>query len=197
MLHITPVPLKKGDNLREENFFCGRTPACQIRLPSRFELDMTASQNGSQFTYPNENPPFKLNESNEALHKSTNPAAHTIPKVKSSLVPSALSVSLHLHAVSHSSSFLVFASLFLHQPWQLHNLSQSDLSRPSVPAEFIGGRKRMRTCHSSSTNPLTPSASVSHALYRVHSLACIPSLHIYIPAVCMQHVCTVNYKHKI
>lgn len=79
------------DNLGEKkNFFCSCTPECQIRLQGCFELDMTASQNGSQFTYPNENPPFKSNESNEASHKSTNPTAHTI--LKSSPFPSPLSL---------------------------------------------------------------------------------------------------------
>lgn len=157
MLQITPVPVKKGIICEGKNFFCGCTPEFQIRLLSWFELDMTVSQNGSQFTYPNENPPFKSNESNEALHKSTNPTTHTILKVKSSLTPSAF---------IPTTLFLlpVFASLFLHQPWQLHNLSQSDLCRPAVPAEFIGGRKRMRTCHLASTDLLTPSLcfSLSH-----------------------------------
>lgn len=79
-----------------KNFFCGCTPECQIRLLSWFELDMTDSQNGSQFTYSKENPPFKSNESNEALHKNTDATAHTILKVKSSLIRSPLSACLSL-----------------------------------------------------------------------------------------------------
>lgn len=132
-----------------KNFFCGRTPECQIRLLSWFELDMTDSQNGSQFTNSKENPPFKSNESNEALHKNTDATTHTILKVKSSLIRSSLSACLSLFLLP------VFASLFRHQPWQLYNLSQSDLSRPSVPAEFSGGRKTMRICHSASWQTCT------------------------------------------
>lgn len=108
MLDITQVSLKR---LREKkNCFCDCTPECQIRLPGWFELDMMAPRNDSQFTYPNENPPFKSNESNEALHKSTNPTAHTILKVKSPLIPQTrslvLSFSLPSRDVSCYSSLL-------------------------------------------------------------------------------------------
>lgn len=48
---------------------------------------MTASHNGSQFTYPDENPPFKSKESNEASHKSTNSAARIFLKLKAFSFP--------------------------------------------------------------------------------------------------------------
>lgn len=75
----------------------------------------------------------------------------------------------------------IFPSLFLHQPWQLHNLSQSDLFRPSVLAEFIGGRKRMRTCHSASPDLLTPSPSFT----QIHTMA---DMHVYPPPFCYLHL---------
>lgn len=113
--HITPVP--PGDYQWEKKSLVAAL-LCQIRFLSWFELDKTASQSGGRST------------SKRMRH--LNQMSPTSLCTKTQMQPPTLFLMLRAPSFTYPSRLgstpSSSPSSFFHQPWQLYNLRQPDLS---------------------------------------------------------------------